>query len=78
MPSSAGIEVLEETALCRLVTASFNNFFFYGEFHVDKFFLSARFCGFGLLFSILDRESFTAYFGFSHFFVFFGVKMWKE
>lgn len=52
--------------------------FFYGEFHVDKFFLSARFCGFGFLFSILDRESFTAHFGFSHFFVFFGVKMWKE
>ena len=52
--------------------------FFYCEFHVDKFFLSARFCGFGFLFSILDRESFTAHFGFSHFFVFFGVEMWKE
>jgi hypothetical protein len=36
------------------------------------------FFGFGLLFSILDRKSFTAHFGFSHFFVFFGVKMWKE
>jgi len=45
---------------------------------VDKFFLSARFCGFGLLFSILDRGSFTAYFGFLHFYVFLGVEMWKE
>lgn len=78
MPSSAGIEVLEETALCRIDYGFVQQSFFYGEFHVDKFFLSARFCGFGLLFSILDRESFTAPFGFSHFCVFFGVKMWKE
>ena len=78
MPSSAGMEVLEETALCRLVTASFNNLFSTGNFMLIRSSFLRVFFGFGLLFSILDRKSFTAHFGFSHFFVFFGVKMWKE
>ena len=73
MPSSAGIEVLDETALCRLVTASFNNLFS----TVNFMWISSPFLrGFVVLFFCLafgPRKFYRAFW----FFTFLCV-LWRE